>query len=216
LTSDAAIDRVPRWSPDRTWVAFFSNRGGQLQVWKIRAADGSDLQAVTETGGIPVWSPDGRRLATAMVLVAADRGTVVVDPNRPWREQTPEVPPMPDKPLRPFIPNAWSPDGAKLAGMIGFSDRGGIGVVLYTFASRTYERLTDFGEWPVWFGDSRRLLFVFKGREFWVVDSRTKQTRKIYSTVWDVLGPPRMTRDGRSVFYSRRVTEGDIYLLTFE
>jgi Tol biopolymer transport system component/predicted Ser/Thr protein kinase len=216
LTSDPAIDRVPRWSPDKTWVAFFSNRAGPLQVWKIRAADGSDLQQVTEIGGIPVWSPDGSKLATATVLMAADMGPVVVDPNRPWREQTPETLPMPDKALRPFIPNAWSPDGARLAGQIGFSDRGGIGVVLYTFASRSYERLTDFGEWPVWFGDSRRLLFVFKGREFWVLDTRTKQTKKIYWTTRDVLGTPRMTRDGRRVFFSRRMTEADIYLLTFE
>jgi Tol biopolymer transport system component len=216
LTSDPAIDRVPRWSPDKTWVAFFSNRSGPLAVWKIRAADGSDLQQVTEIGGIPVWSPDGSKLATATVLVAADIGSLVVDPNRPWREQTPETLPMPDKALRPFIPNAWSPDGARLAGQIGFSDRGGIGVVLYTFASRSYERLTDFGEWPVWFGDSRRLLFVFKGREFWVLDTRTKQTKKIYGPTRDVLGTPRMTRDGRSVFYSRRMTEADIYLLTFE
>jgi Tol biopolymer transport system component len=216
LTSDAAIDRVPRWSPDKTWVAFFSNRAGPLQVWKIRAADGSDLQQVTEIGGIPVWSPDGSRLATTTVLVAADRLLHVVDPNRPWNAQTPQVLPLPDAALRPFIPNAWSPDSARLAGQIGFSDRGGIGVVLYTFASRSYERLTDFGEWPVWFRDSRRLLFVFKGREFWVVDTRTKQTRKIYSTIWDTLGPPRITRDGRAAYFSRRVTEGDIYLLTFE
>jgi len=215
LTSDAAIDRVPRWSPDKTWVAFFSDRGGRLNVWKIRAADGSDLQQVTETGGVPVWSPDGKRLATSFAL-STDQLAWVVDPNRLAKAQVPEVLAMPDKALRPFIPNSWSPDGARLAGQIGFSDRGGTGVVLYTFASRTYERLTDFGEWPVWFGDSRRLLFVFKGREFWVVDSRMKQTRKIYSTIWDTLGPPRITRDGRAAYFARRVTEADIYLLTFE
>ena len=100
--------------------------------------------------------------------------------------------------------------------MIGFSDRGGNGVVLYAFGSRTYERLTDFGEWPVWFGDSRRLLFVNKGREFWVIDTRTKAARKIYSTIWDTLGPPRLTRDARTAFFTRRETQGDIYLLTFE
>jgi Tol biopolymer transport system component len=215
LTSDAAIDRVPRWSPDSTWVAFFSNRSGPLAVWRIRAADGSGLQQVTATGGIPAWSPDSAQLATTEVLEFA-RGACVVDANRPWKEQKPARLAPPDKALRPFIPNAWSPDGSTLAGMIGFSDRGGSGVVLYAFASRTYERLTDFGEWPVWFGNSHRLLFVFKGREFWAVDVRTKQTRKIYSTARDVLGPPRVTRDGRVAFFSRRQTEGDIYLLTFE
>jgi len=214
LTSDPAIDRVPRWSPDKTWIAFFSNRSGPLALWRIRA-DGSDLQQVTASGGIPAWSPDGARLATTEVLDFAGPARVV-DANRSWKEQKPQSLGDPDPSLHPFIPNAWSPDGTRLTGMIGFSDRGGIGIVLYTFASRRYERLTDFGEWPVWFADSRRVLFVFKGKEFWVLDTRTKQARKIYSTVWDVLGPPRMTRDGRRAFYSRRVTEGDIYLLTFE
>jgi Tol biopolymer transport system component len=215
LTSDPALDRVPRWSPDKTWVAFFSNRSGALAVWKIRAADGSGLQQVTETGGIPAWSPDSARLATTEVLQSAGSAWVV-DANRPWKEQKPETLPRPDQALHPFIPNAWSPDGSRLAGMIGFSDRGGNGVVLYTFASRSYERLTDFGEWPVWLGDSRRLLFVNKGREFWVIDTRTKATRKIYSTIWDTLGPPRVTRDARTAFFTRRESQGDIYLLTFE
>jgi Tol biopolymer transport system component len=215
LTSDPAIDRVPRWSPDNTWVAFFSNRSGALAVWKIRAADGSGLQQVTETGGVVAWAPDSARLATTEVKPFAD-SPLVVDATRPWKAQKPETLPRPDQALRPFVPNAWSPDGSKLAGMIGFSDRGGNGVVLYTFATGAYERLTDFGEWPVWLGDSRRLLFVNKGREFWVIDTRTKATQKIHSTIWDTLGPPRLTRDARAAFFTRRVTEGDIYLLTFK
>jgi eukaryotic-like serine/threonine-protein kinase len=215
LTSDA-IDRVPRWSPDGKWVAFFSERGGKFQIWKIRAADGSDLQQMTDTGSVAVWSPDSKRLATSAPSPNGERSTFVFDANRTAAEQKPEVLPVPNPDLRLFIPISWSPDGARLAGQIGFSDRGGAGIALYSFASRTYERLTDFGEWPAWFGDSRRILFVFKGREFWVLDTRTKQTKKIYSTVWDVLGPPRITRDARAVYFSRRVTEGDIYLLSFE
>jgi Tol biopolymer transport system component len=216
LTSDAAIDRVPRWSPDGTWVAFFSERGGQLQIWKIRGADGSDLQQMTDTGSIPAWSPDGRRLATAKAFPSANRVVMVVDANRPASEQSPEMLPAPGEAFSQFISISWSPDGDRLAGQLGFSDRGGAGIVLYSFGRKAYERLTDFGEWPAWFGDSRRILFVYRGREFWVVDARTKETRKIYSTVWHTLGPPRMTLDGRSVFYSRRVTESDIYLLSFE
>jgi Tol biopolymer transport system component len=216
LTSDAAIDRVPRWSPDGRWVAFFSERGGQLQIWKIRGADGSDLQQMTDSGSIAAWSPDSKRLATAKAFPSAGRITMIVDADRTAAEQTPEVLPPPSEPIGRFIPISWSPDGTRLAGQIGFSDRGGAGIVLYSFTSRTYDRLTDFGEWPVWLGDSRRILFVSRGREFWVVDRATKQTRRVYSTVWDVLGPPRITRDARAVYYSRRVTEADIYLLTFE
>jgi eukaryotic-like serine/threonine-protein kinase len=214
LTRDDAVkDRVPRWSPDKAWVAFFSDRSGTIAIWKVRA-DGSDLRQVNAIGGVPVWSPDGTRLATTEVIDYAK--AMVFDADRRWDAQKPEMLPPPDETMQPFIPNDWSPDGTRLAGMIGFSDRKGSGIVVHTFASRAYERLTDFGEWPAWFGDSRRILFVSKGREFWVYDTRTRQSQKIYSTTWDVLGPPRMTRDGRRVFYSRRVTEGDIYLLTFE
>ena len=114
-------------------------------------------------------------------------------------------------------PIALSPDGTKLAGQVGFTS-GGTGIVVFSFTSGTYERLTALGvgEWPVWFGDSRRLLYVDKMREFWVIDTETKVSRRIYSTTRDVLGPPRLTRDGRVAFYSRRVTQADIYLLTFQ
>ncbi len=217
LTRDAAVkDRVPRWSPDKTWVAFFSDRSTQLAVWKIRAADASDLQQVTASGGVPVWSPDGTRLATTEVLDFAD-AAMVVDANRRWDEQKPAPLARPDKAFHPFVPTDWSPDGSKLAGMTGFGDRVGTGIVLYTFATGSYERLTDFGEWPAWFGDSRRILFVNKGKEFWLYDTRTRQARKTYAPqTWDVLGPPRVTRDGRTAYYSRRETQADIYLLTFE
>ena len=53
--------RVPRWSPDGSWIAFFSNRTGMYQLWRIRP-DGSDLQQLTDAGDdvrYPIWSPDG-------------------------------------------------------------------------------------------------------------------------------------------------------------
>jgi eukaryotic-like serine/threonine-protein kinase len=212
LTNDAFVDRVPRWSPDGKWVAFFSTRSGPFSVWRIRL-DGSDLQPVVE-GSTPVWSPDGSRLAASAAVTGTSEETRIVDVASA-RARPPEVLPRPPETLRPFIAQSWSPDGTKLAGQIGYA-WGGKGIVLYTFASGTYERLTDFGEWPAWFPDSRRVLLTSKGKEYWVLDTRTKQAQKIYSTVWDVIGPPRMTRDGRSIVLSRRVTEADIYLLSFE
>jgi eukaryotic-like serine/threonine-protein kinase len=217
LTRDEVVkDRVPRWSPDKTWVAFFSDRSTELAVWKIRAADGSDLQQVTRTGSVPVWSPDSKRLVTPDTSDGFAGTAAVFDANRRWDEQKPDRLALPDKALQPFIPNDWSPDGAKLVGMVKFTDRIGNGIVVYTFATRTYERLTDFGEWPAWYTDNHRIFFVSRGKEFWLYDTGTKKAQKVYSTTWDVLGPPRVTHDGRSVFFSRRVTEADIYLLTFE
>jgi hypothetical protein len=78
------------------------------------------------------------------------------------------------------------------------------------------QRLHRTGRRPkeVWLPDSRRILFGDGGRNFWVVDSQTRQTKKIYSGGRDVMGPPQLTRDGRSAFYSRRISEADIWLMT--
>ena len=97
------------------------------------------------------------------------------------------------------------------AGMIGAFDRG---IVTYALGSRTYERMTNYGQWPVWLPDGRRLLFVSGGKAFYVVDRATRAVRKVFSVTRDVIGPPQLTRDGRAVYYSRRVTEADIWLVT--
>jgi Tol biopolymer transport system component len=212
------LDRVPRWSPDKNSIAFFSNRTGRLAVWKIRP-DGSGVQQVADAHCVyPVWSPNGEILAVNCVKETAggeERVTRLLDPNRAWQAQTPEELPLPDKGLRPFNAQDWSADRTKLAGQIGMTG-GAKGIVIYTFASQTYERLTEFGEWPAWLPDSRRVLFVTGGKEYWVVDSVTKEKEMIYSAPQGVLNPARLTRDGRVAFFTLRVTTADIYLLTFE
>ena len=213
LTGDEAMDRVPRWSPDGEWVAFFSDRSGSLQIWKIRR-DGSDLRQLTEVepgASLLTWSPDGERIA-AMRGLNKDNQTLVFDPNRNWSEQTPEVLPLLEDGGPQMVVTSWSPDGTMLTGQAGFP---GVGVMVYSFDSGSYERLTDFGEWPVWLPDSRRLVFVYEGKKFFVVDSETKETQEIYSVPRDVIGPPRISGDGTQLVFSRRVTEADIWLLTF-
>jgi Tol biopolymer transport system component len=98
-----------------------------------------------------------------------------------------------------------------LAGMISSFDQG---VVIYDFAYRTYEHVTDFGQWPVWLPDGRRLLFVSGGHGFYVVDRESRVVRKVLSVDRDVIGPPQLSRDGRWVYYTRSVTEADIWMLT--
>jgi Tol biopolymer transport system component len=217
LTGDDKLDRVPHWSPDGAWISFFSNRSGKLQIWRIRP-DGSDLRQVTDDPGesaYSTWSPDSRRIAAVTPRAGGRPRTYIVDVSRPWSDQTPEdLPPMPDRPS-PLAPNSWSPDGRRLIGFSGPTSPSA-GIFMYTFSTRTYDRLTDFGEWPVWLPDNRRVLFGDSGRHFWMLDTLTKQTTIVYSGGRDVLGPPRLTLDGRALFYSRRVTESDVHLMTLK
>ena len=141
-----------------------------------------------------------------------DNRTVVFDPNRAWTEQDAEFLPQIEDGGPQMVVTSWSPDGTMLAGQAGFP---GVGVMVYSFDSGSYERLTDFGEWPVWLPDSRRLIFVHEGKRFLVVDHETKETREIFSVPRDVIGPPRLSGDGSQIVFSRRGTEADIWLLTF-
>jgi Tol biopolymer transport system component len=212
LTGDDALARVPRWSPDGQWVAFFSTRSGSIQVWKVRR-DGSELQQLTDledNASLLAWAPDGSQIAAVSGL-GPEAVVVLVDPDRTSAEQTPEYLPPVDDGGPPMVVTSWSPDGTMLAGQAGYP---GMGVIVYSLATRSYRRLSDFGEWPVWLPDSQRLLFVSGGSDYFVVDSASGETRKVFSEARDVIGPPRTTADGSRAFFSRRVTEADLWVLT--
>ncbi len=66
ITSDAALDRNPAWSPDGRRITFASNRKGPTAIYE-RSADGTGPEVELYAGDHPVypisWSPDGKTLA---------------------------------------------------------------------------------------------------------------------------------------------------------
>ncbi len=215
LTGDPAVDRVPRWSPDGEWIAYFSDRSGQLQAWKVRA-DGSDQRQLTRTEewAYAAWSSDASRLAIARV--AGNRANsgwdrfALIDAAQPT-----DPPPLVkvDVPGLEFTPNDWSRDGRRLVGQTGSARPG---IVVYDLPAGRFRKVADIGEWPVWLPDGQRVLFVSRGREFHVLDTRTGEDRLVFQVSRDTLGPPRLTLDGRAAFFSRRVTEADVWLADLE
>jgi Tol biopolymer transport system component len=64
LTSDAASDVQPTFSPDGSRVAFASNRAGQWDIWTIDVDGGPPVQITSSPAEEihPSWSPDGQQL----------------------------------------------------------------------------------------------------------------------------------------------------------
>jgi hypothetical protein len=71
ITSDAAIDTNPVWSPDGRRIAFASSRAGDMDIYE-RSADGTGPEAILYKSPLGVrpmsWSPDGK------ILVFEDMG----------------------------------------------------------------------------------------------------------------------------------------------
>lgn len=71
-----ANEYSPRFSPDGNWIGFLSNRGGAVQVYRIRIDGGEALPVTSLKGSVSSfsWSPDGGRLAvTAVDPLSEDR-----------------------------------------------------------------------------------------------------------------------------------------------
>ncbi|HVT14891.1 MAG TPA: protein kinase [Thermoanaerobaculia bacterium] len=208
LTNDRYKDRGPVWSPDGSRIAFYSNRSGRYELWIIRP-DGSGLEQITSADGPgptfnPIWSPDGRKLACFLNL----RGTALVDLARhPAGRVSTELPPASGT-NEGFNATSWSPDGRWLAGSIDGD------VVVYSFQSGRYSRLTGHGSFPHWLHDSSRLLYLDEGKLF-LLDARTREVQPVLEPpassafYWLSIGPA-----DRFLSLVRGSDEGHVWMLT--
>jgi Tol biopolymer transport system component/tRNA A-37 threonylcarbamoyl transferase component Bud32 len=212
LTNGDNRNRGPRWSPDGKRIAFFSTRSGDWEIWTTDA-DGGNLRQVTNLGGQnvawPVWSADGRRLAYTVF----GQNTFLLDPAKAWNAQTPvKLPPFPGQ-GQIFNGWTWSPDGHTLAGFLNRDD----GIALYSVASQTFQRLTEHGSDPVWFSDSRRLLYHDDGK-LRLVDRESGNTREVLSILPEEIARRgfSLSPDDRRIYFSVSSTEADVWLVEFE
>jgi Tol biopolymer transport system component len=209
--SDARSSRGPRWSPDGTRIAFYSNRSDTNQVWTIQA-DGTDLRQVTNhqnSKGVyyPVWSPDGKTIT----CTSLEGLTLTVDLTKALNQKPDVLPPFPN-PGMSFVAWLWSPDGSALAGWKLLPDGKSAGIAIYDAGTRRYRDLTSLGIYPTWIKNGNALLFA-ANEKLHTVDVGS-------GTVADVPTPAgfandfSLAKDGRWLHYAEDQREGDVWLVT--
>jgi len=211
LTDDAFKDREPRWSPDGKRIAFTSDRSGSSEIWAI-SRDGSGLQQLTQMAGAhhPVWSPDGTQMVYS--IHTPKNAAYIFRVGQAWTEQTPVALAALSDTSQTFESWSWSPDGKRLAGLRHFSDGSHAGIGVYDLESKRYDWLTNFGEWPLWFEDGRRILFADHGKIF-IVDSESKKYHEVLPVADGDIGSPGLSRDNRFIYFTFVAAEADIWLL---
>jgi Tol biopolymer transport system component len=217
LTTDAANDLRPFWSPDGKQIVFFSNRAGSYNIW-IMNADGSSQRPLTQGPGDdrrPSWSPDGK--------------WIVFDSERSGNENIWVVSASGGDPIQVThgsdIENfpSWSPDGKHIA-YYGYQDgklnlwvidvqnvlQGGQASqphrLIDTIADETKGQCTFACHTPAWSPDSFQIAYAGNNNtEVWVVGMNGSPPHQVVAQ-----GPrehfPWWTADGRLLVLSERVT----------
>ncbi|HSF42287.1 MAG TPA: protein kinase, partial [Thermoanaerobaculia bacterium] len=216
LTNDAVRDRIPRWSPDGSRILFYSDRGGEYGAWTIRP-DGSDRQPIPHGSPdslySPLWAPDGRRLAASL----GNRSAVLINLWLPVGQRLKLLPP-PDG-GQVFAPTSWSADGERLAGTLSPAEQterspSQLGITIYSFASRTYEKVTQSGTTPRWLSDGRGLVYLDSGNIF-LLDLKTRKPRPLLAPSSNsVFTSVNVSPDDRTLYAVRASDEGDVWLRT--
>ena len=203
----------PRWSPDGQRIVFSSRRSGDYELWIVNR-DGSGLRQLTQSSGghYSPWSADGSMIAYS--THAPKNDGIVINPDKAWSDQKLEyLAPLGDASLS-FEAWSWSSDGKKLAGIKHLTSGAHAGIGVYDLESKTYDWLTDFGDWPIWLNDNRRLLFVSQGKLL-LFDTKTRKYRQLLNvTDQDVdIGSPAISRDNRTIYFTYVAAEADVWVM---
>ena len=203
----------PRWSPDGQRIIFSSRRTGDYELWIVNR-DGSGLRQLTQSSGghYSPWSADGSMIAYS--IHAPKNDGVVISPDKAWSDQKLlYLSPLSDASLS-FEGWSWSSDGKKLAGIKHLPNGVHSGIGIYDLETKTYDWLTDFGDWPIWLNDNRHMLFVSQGNLL-LFDTQTRKHRQLMVVSdQDVdIGSPAISRDNRTIYFTYVTVEADIWLM---
>ena len=212
LTNDIYKDRGPQWSPDGKSLIFYSTRSGKYEVWQINA-DGSNSKLLTNTTGAnnPNWFPNGK----IITFYTSGNGAITYIHNLDSTiDQTPISLPEYDEKGKSFAECSVSPDGNFIAGdRIDIANGDYNGIIIYSIISKSYRKLSDTGDGPLWFNDSKRILYSYKNK-FFVLDSKTGISKMISNTKQPMPYSDyfSISPDNKSIYFIKQEKESDIWM----
>lgn len=210
LTVNRARDVYARFSPDGKWIAFSSDRNGNLDVFILPSEGGAAKQLTVHSADDTVlgWRPDSRA-----VLFSSNRGEdfagqlylVSVDGGLPTKAGTDMG-----------VQAAYSPDGKRLAynpksqsyWRKYYRGSNQSDVVVMDVASKKFTQLTDFDghdSWPMWGSDGG--IYFVSDREgngltnIWRVSADGGKADRITSFKSGDVRWPAVSNDGRTIVF---------------
>jgi tricorn protease len=214
LTVHKARDVYPRFSPDGRWLAFSSDREGNLDVYVIPTAGGAVRRLTVHSADETVldWTPDGKS-----ILFASQRGEdfmgklyVVPVDGGSARDAGPDM----------GVAGSYSPDGTKLAinrkaqAYWRKYYRGAYqsDVTVMDLASRTFKDLAPFDgmdSWPMWGRDG--FIYFVSDREgrgltnIWRVGQSGGDPEPVTRFTAGDVRFPAMSGDGKTIVFEHEL-----------
>ncbi|HEY7545653.1 MAG TPA: biopolymer transporter Tol, partial [Blastocatellia bacterium] len=210
ITVHKARDVYPRFSPDGKWIAFSSDRDGNMDVFIVPAEGGAAKQLTFHSADDTVlgWTPDSRA-----VLFASNRGedfagklyTVSIDGGMP-RNAGADM----------GVYASFSPDGRRLAinrktqvyWRKYYRGAAQSDVTVMDIAAKKFTDLTDFDgmdTWPMWSRDG--FIYFVSDREgagltnIWRVAEAGGKAERVTSFKTGDVRWPAMSSDGKTIVF---------------
>ncbi|MFL6209956.1 MAG: S41 family peptidase [Pyrinomonadaceae bacterium] len=210
LTVNRARDVYPRFSPDGKWLAFSSERNGNLDVFIIPATGGTVKQLTSHSADDAVlnWTPDGRA-----VLFSSQRGegfmpilyTVSVEGGMPVSAG-----------VDMGVQASYSPDGQRIAYNQKAQTywrkyyRGAYqsDVMVADVAAKKFTNVTDFeglDSWPMWARDG--FIYFVSDRDgagltnIWRVGENGGKAERITAFKAGDVRWPAISADGKTIVF---------------
>jgi len=162
LTNSSGVaERYPAWSPDGKYIAYFSDRTGEYQLY-IRSQDGKGKERQITSGKSvyrfdPVWSPDSKLIAfsdktgSLYIVSVADGKIKFVDKDNENR----------------IVSYSWSSDSRWLT-YAKSMDNGQKAIMIYDVVNNKRHQITSgyYNDFQPVFGPEGKYLFFFSNRNF--------------------------------------------------